>query len=110
MSVVLKKKNKQKGQRKTQKTPNILASSKWSYFIFWSILLQISFHSTLKAIVRDIFDVCSMQYNCMYAHLLETPSSHLSLKSLLINLQGFGFTLAKDPQQCSSKISNFIFF
>lgn len=96
---------------KTQKNPNILAFLKCYNFIFLSTLMQISFYFTLKAIVRDIFDVCSMQDNYVYADLLETPSIHLSLKRLLINLQEFGFTLAKDPQKfSSSKISNFILF
>lgn len=94
---------------KTQNETNILAFSKCYNFIFWSTLLQISFYFPLKAILKDISDVFSMQDNCMYADLLETPSIHLSLKKLLINLQEFGFTLAKDPQKfSSSKISNFI--
>lgn len=103
------KKKPNKKDVKTQKPPNILAFSKCYNFIFWSVLLQISFHFTLKAIVRDISGISSTQDNCMYAD--HTPSIHLSLKRLLINLQGFGFTLAKDLQQfSSSKISNFILF
>lgn len=101
---------KTKKDMKKQNKANTPAFSKHYNFIFWSTSLQISFYFTLKAIVRGISGVCSMQENSMYADLLETPSIHLSLKRLLINFQGFGFTLPKDPQKFSSKISNFILF
>lgn len=50
---------------KTQNKTNTPAFSKHYNFIFWSTSLQISFYFTLKAIVRGISGVCSMQENSM---------------------------------------------
>lgn len=46
----------------------------------------ISFNFTSKAIVRVISDVCNVQGNCMYIHILETFPIHLPVKK-----QSFGW-------------------